>query len=388
MEAPMSVYKPKFKDATTGELRECPEWWYDFSIGGRRIRESAKTTSVTRAREAEKRRRAELEGAYTGAALPDRKQRIRSAADVVDEYLEKYRLEHHGRPKSIAWAEGRLAHVKRLLGKRLMPDLRDERVIRGYVAARRAEHVSGRTINMEVGELSRAIGAKWSVLWPGVKHQEEARGVGRALSPAEEARLLEAAGKKDRWRLASTIIRVLLMTAMRCGEVTGAKWEQIDFEQRIFRVGTAKTSSGTGREIPMNADLVHVLQAHAAWFTGKFGPIEPEQYVFPFGRYGADPRRPMLSMKTAWRAICAEAGVKCRIHDLRHCALTKLAEAGVAESTLLALAGHMSRAMLERYSHIRVAAKREAVEALTLAPPVSNKTRQSTAKVVAPVVLQ
>jgi hypothetical protein len=43
-----------------------------------------------------------------------------------------------------------------------------------------------------------------------------------------------------------------------------------------------------------------------------------------------------------------------------------MAEAGVPESTMLALAGHMSRAMLERYSHIRMRAKREAVEALSL----------------------
>jgi hypothetical protein len=32
---------------------------------------------------------------------------------------------------------------------------------------------------------------------------------------------------------------------------------------------------------------------------------------------------------------------------------------------MLALAGHMSRAMLERYSHIRMAAKRDAMEALS-----------------------
>ena len=43
-----------------------------------------------------------------------------------------------------------------------------------------------------------------------------------------------------------------------------------------------------------------------------------------------------------------------------------MAEAGVPESTMLALMGHMSRKMLERYSHIRLAAKREAVEALEL----------------------
>jgi len=37
----------------------------------------------------------------------------------------------------------------------------------------------------------------------------------------------------------------------------------------------------------------------------------------------------------------------------------------------LALAGHMSRAMLERYSHIRMQAKREAVEAISLNVPTS-----------------
>ena len=59
--------------------------------------------------------------------------------------------------------------------------------------------------------------------------------------------------------------------------------------------------------------------------------------------------------------------VSCRLHDLRHTFATRLAENGVSESTMLALMGHMSRAMLERYSHIRMAAKREAIARVTLA---------------------
>jgi hypothetical protein len=43
-----------------------------------------------------------------------------------------------------------------------------------------------------------------------------------------------------------------------------------------------------------------------------------------------------------------------------------MAEAGVPESTMLSLMGHMSRAMLERYSHIRMAAKRTAMDSLML----------------------
>jgi integrase len=62
------------------------------------------------------------------------------------------------------------------------------------------------------------------------------------------------------------------------------------------------------------------------------------------------------------------------LHDLRHTALTKMAEAGTPESTMKALAGHMSAAMLERYSHIRLAAKREAVEALSLTPKEPKET--------------
>ena len=35
---------------------------------------------------------------------------------------------------------------------------------------------------MEVGELSRAIGQPWSLLWPKVRKLEERKDVGRALS--------------------------------------------------------------------------------------------------------------------------------------------------------------------------------------------------------------
>ena len=55
-----------------------------------------------------------------------------------------------------------------------------------------------------------------------------------------------------------------------------------------------------------------------------------------------------------------------------------MAEAGVPESTMLALMGHTSRAMLERYSHIRLAAKREAVEALTTQRNVQNSETSPT----------
>ena len=56
---------------------------------------------------------------------------------------------------------------------------------------------------------------------------------------------------------------------------------------------------------------------------------------------------------------------RLRLHDLRHHAITKLAESNAAsEETIMAIAGHVSREMLQHYSHIRQEARRKAVAAL------------------------
>lgn len=89
-----------------------------------------------------------------------------------------------------------------------------------------------------------------------------------------------------------------------------------------------------------------------------------------------DPKRPITDISSAWHKLRTAAGVACRLHDLRHTAATKMAEAGVPESTMLALMGHTSRAMLERYLHIRMAAKRQAVESVTLVVEPAALTRE------------
>jgi integrase len=65
----------------------------------------------------------------------------------------------------------------------------------------------------------------------------------------------------------------------------------------------------------------------------------------------------------AWkRAAAPLRGL--RFHDLRHQAITEMAEGGASDATMMAVAGHMSRRMLEHYSHVRMAAKRSALEKL------------------------
>jgi integrase len=280
--------------------------------------------------------------------------------------------------------------VEKALGSVLLPDLTEER-IREYMKTRKAEGVGGRTVNMEVSMLARAIGRKWSILWPKVKHLEEPKDTGRALSPEEETRLLKKL-EEARSPVLATFVKALLLTCMRCGELTGMRWAQVDFAQRVMTVGRTKTDAGTGRQIPMNQELFEVMKDHAQWFTKRFGQTLPEHFLFPAGEcWPNDPTLPSKRFKTAWGNLRKKAKVSCRIHDLRHTAITKLAESGASDSTIMALAGHLSRAMMERYSHIRMNAKRQAVESLSLKPkvqptPQSFPQSQETAPVLPTVI--
>jgi integrase len=353
----MAVYRPKRKGQGS-KFYVC-----EFVYQGKRFQESTGATSKTVAKEYEKRRKAEMQRAAAGLPTEQKAMRIRTVADVVTPYLEGYKLAH--RPKSILFATGRLAQVERMLGTVVLSDLTEDRV-RAYVRQRQADGASGRTINMEIGELSRAIGQAWSLLWPKVRKMEERKDVGHALSPDQQKALL--GGLQDRRTPhLPTLIPLLLLTGMRPGEALSLTLGQVDLMGRTLTVGRAKTSSGTGRMIPINDELASILAAHLARHEEQFGELKPERYLFPWGKpLPSDPTRHATDITWGWDQLRKATGVSCRLHDLRHTFATRLAENGVPESTMLALMGHMSRAMLERYSHIRMAAKRDAVAGITL----------------------
>ena len=77
--------------------------------------------------------------------------------------------------------------------------------------------------------------------------------------------------------------------------------------------------------------------------------------------------QPIGSWKTAWKTARKTAKVKCRLHDLRHSAVTRLLEGGVSFPIVASLLGwspSTTTKMAKRYGHIGSAAHREAVATL------------------------
>jgi hypothetical protein len=56
-----------------------------------------------------------------------------------------------------------------------------------------------------------------------------------------------------------------------------------------------------------------------------------------------------------------KAGVSGRWHDNRHTLITEFAESGAGDETIMEIVGHVSRQMLNQYSHIQMEAKRKAL---------------------------
>jgi hypothetical protein len=127
----------------------------------------------------------------------------------------------------------------------------------------------------------------------------------------------------------------------------------------------------------LNSTLFEVFSEYADWYREKFAETRAEWYVFPFGKPSpSDPTRPVTTLKTAWNYVRTNAQVKGRWHDNRHTLITDLAESGAGDQTIMDIAGHVSKQMLKHYSHIRMEAKRHALESIVTKRPETVESGQ------------
>lgn len=338
-------------------------WWYKFYFAGRLIRESTKSTSKTVAKEAEKQRRRDLEAGFNNIT-ETRQQRIRALREIIDEYLDGYELRY----RSATFAQYALGHVSRLLGAKLIVDIDESSVLR-YQESRLRESAAPKSINEEVRFLLKMLGDSGEIIRARLRKSKQLKlpvqnGIGKAFNDTETESLRTQARKSKSPHIFAAFV-LARNAALRDSEIKTLTWAQIDIEAKFLCVGRAKTEAGEGRTIPLNSELYDALVQYRAWYEERFGKIQDQWYLFAFGRpMPSDPTRHVTSLKTAWNSIRKNAKVKGRWHDNRHTLITELAESGAGDETIMQIAGHVSRQMLRHYSHIRMNAKRDALDAV------------------------
>jgi hypothetical protein len=219
----MSVFRPQYNDRKTGESKQTKIWYYKFIFAGRLVKESAKTTSKTVAKEAEKRRRRELEEGFNG--LTDRRdERIRPIRELAATFLKDYRVRQ---PKSASFAEHCIVHIKRLLGDLMAVDISEKTIIK-YQTDRLNEKAAPKTINEEVGFLLRLLPvAHAGAIRAQLKRQKKLKlkinkRIGKAYTPEEKGKLIEASQARPRSKSAFRIkcISIVKPRLTRCARET------------------------------------------------------------------------------------------------------------------------------------------------------------------------
>src|SRR5579875_3549895 len=337
-------------------------WWYEFWFAGRRIQESSKSTSKT----IRNRQSNNASESWSWALMPSKtlvsgtfsrcviRQRNTWKATACAIEAQRLQITQSG----TCWSFWEPACWS-ISTKRLFVHIR----MRGSSKRR---HQRPSTKRSAFCSACLGIGAKSSAQ---LKRQKALKlkvrnNIAKVYSPEEKAGLL-AEARRSRSPNIYPVLMLAQNAAMRSREIRTMQWKQIDFQKKFLVVGESKTEAGEGRTIPLNSALYEALVKHAEWFRLRFGRIEPDWYLFPFGKSKhLDPTRPVTTLKTAWRYVKERANVQGRLHDSRHTLITELAESGVGDQTIMDIAGHVSKQMLKHYSHIRMRAKREALESV------------------------
>ena len=171
----------------------------------------------------------------------------------------------------------------------------------------------------------------------------------RFLSREEIARLhavLDRHALKDARRQVVDIIRLLLLTGCRRGEIVNLRWSEVDGDTLVL--GDTKTGP---RRVPLSAPARRVLERQ---------PEGGSAFVFPSPLDPAGPRTGDLGL---WYPIRREAGIEdCRLHDLRHTLASQAVMNGVPVPVVSRLLGHSSVNMTLRYAHLGDREVEEAAE--------------------------
>jgi hypothetical protein len=188
--------------------------------------------------------------------------------------------------------------------------------------------------------------------------------VPRAMTPEEQHCWLHVASTREDWRAVYWWSLIALQTTAATNEMRALRFGDIFLSQGILQIrNEGAKNKFRVRTIPLQTPEVTWALEGLMERARQMGANGPHCYLFPFhitaDHY--DPMRPMTvwGLRKHWNAVRAASKLDwLRVYDLRHTAITRMAEAGVPIQVIMSFAGHISPRMQQHYTAISMQAKR------------------------------
>lgn len=321
-----------------------PFWWLSYYHGGREVRQSTELLAEESERaKAERMLRERTRKAGTAEFIGPAEQRVRFD-DLAALYLRDYKV--NGK-RSLRDAE---RIVKRLegtfKGDRAL-DITTGR-IEAYTDARLAEGAAKATVNRELAALRRMFtlatrrkdGVRLTTR-PHIEMLDESDNARQGFLEPEDFEALRAHLPAD----VADAARFAYDSAWRRGEVLGLEWKDVHLERRdgsilggTIRLPAARSKNKRGRVLVLRAELLDVIRDRHV--------RRRLDCPLVFHRQG----RPIRDFRESWVSACKEAKLPgVLFHDLRRSAVRNLVRAGVSQTVAMAISGHKTASVFNRY---------------------------------------
>ena len=303
-------------------------------------------------------------------------RRERDESMTVRQMLQAWHIEKVKTTSTAGELRDKVLHYLGKLAERPARELEREDIgrIHHHIATKARKRVfkrvDGEVQAVEVGEAGLpATADKWRAslaavygwaIRKGLVAANPCEGIGHAFDTKKAARTNYLRGEsllrfwkaleEDADAEARDVIKLLLFTGQRRGNVLNMRWADVDLSAGVWSLSAMQTKQSKAQTTPLVAQAREILQA-------RFESASTA-WVFPAVRRSADGEVGPMSetrLRDAWARICGAAGIEdLRPHDLRHTSGSWLARLGASEAVRQKALGHSTPAMSARYAHLEL----------------------------------
>jgi len=358
------LYRRKKRDPLTGLLVEQGPWWMKYYRDGRPFCQTTGTEDKTEARRKLKTREGEVAlGLHAGPQV----ERTRFE-DLVLEIEQDYAMNER---KTARRLKEYVAHLSGFF-KHMRASAITTDKIKTYITQRQAAGAANGTINRELGILKRMFRLAHQQTPPKVARIPyiptlEERNIRSGFFEHEDFLALRGA-LPDYAQVSSTLA---YYSGMRMGEVFSLSWTQVNWTEGKLYLKAQDTKTDTPRVLYLTGDLLRVLTVWKQRCDQKW-----PQCAWICHRGGIR----LESLKHSWRKGCEAVGLGKMVevegtkdkvwvgkipHDFRRTAVRNMIRAGIPEKVAMAISGHKTRSVFDRYNIVNEADLEKAAQSMT-----------------------
>lgn len=308
-------------------------WWVAYYHRGIEHRESTRQTGPAGEKAAARLLKKRMGEIGRGQLVGPQEEKVTFDA-LADDLERDYRVNGRRSAETLGY---QLRHLRAAFTDVRALDLTTDRV-RAYVADRQAEGAANATVNRELAALKRmftlAIEAGRLSRRPHVPMLDEHNA--RQGFVDHGAFLALQGALPDYLR---DPVAFLYYSGWRVSEMRSLQWRDVDVPGRVVRLRPEHSKNKEGRILPLSGELLAVIERAAG--------NRRLDCLHVFHRDG----HPLRDFRDSWQNACQTAGMPgLLVHDLRRSAVRNMVRAGVPERVAMALSGHKTRAVFDRYN--------------------------------------